>query len=284
VRSIQRTAARRVNVGSFDRGVICALSHGKRQWRAADDPPYSLRARGYFYVAANSGRWTDTPMWPIRCTSNSASRRSRNIPFRSSWSMAVPGPAPPYTGTPDGREGWAQYFVRQGYCRLCRRSAGRGRSGYMGREYGPSHVADMEGRSAALSRAGKVRSMAAGASAHAMAGTGAPEDPISIQMVSNYLPEIVEFHQAAIPQSRLAGRSVRQIGPAIPDGAFPGRRLCLAGADARRKLVKAIVGSSPTGPPFYEIQFHRTGRTTSSKASLRCLTASAPCRSPMLRR
>ena len=35
-----------------------------------------------------------------------------------------------YTGTPDGREGWAQYFVRQGYAVYVVDQPGRGRSGY----------------------------------------------------------------------------------------------------------------------------------------------------------
>src|SRR5215467_11940938 len=42
-----------------------------------------------------------------------------------------------YTGTPDGREGWAQYFVRQGYAVYVVDQPGRGRSGYLGAAYGP---------------------------------------------------------------------------------------------------------------------------------------------------
>src|SRR5882762_9640173 len=36
-----------------------------------------------------------------------------------------------YTGTPDGREGWAQYFVRQGYAVYVVDQPGRGRSGFL---------------------------------------------------------------------------------------------------------------------------------------------------------
>ena len=35
-----------------------------------------------------------------------------------------------YETTPDGREGWATYFVRKRLAGVCRRSAGRGRSGF----------------------------------------------------------------------------------------------------------------------------------------------------------
>ncbi len=43
-----------------------------------------------------------------------------------------------FTGTPDGREGWAQYFVRQGYAVYVVDQPGRGRSGYLAGAYGPS--------------------------------------------------------------------------------------------------------------------------------------------------
>jgi hypothetical protein len=43
-----------------------------------------------------------------------------------------------YTGTPDGREGWAQYFVREGYAVYVVDQPGRGRSGYLSGAYGPS--------------------------------------------------------------------------------------------------------------------------------------------------
>ena len=35
-----------------------------------------------------------------------------------------------FTGTPDGREGWAQYFLRQGYAVYVVDQVGRGRSAY----------------------------------------------------------------------------------------------------------------------------------------------------------
>jgi pimeloyl-ACP methyl ester carboxylesterase len=42
-----------------------------------------------------------------------------------------------YTGTPDGREGWAQYFVRAGYAVYVVDQPGRGRSGFLAAATGP---------------------------------------------------------------------------------------------------------------------------------------------------
>src|ERR1700674_1002356 len=42
-----------------------------------------------------------------------------------------------FTGTPDGREGWAQFFLREGYAVYVVDQAGRGRSAYLDSLYGP---------------------------------------------------------------------------------------------------------------------------------------------------
>ena len=47
-----------------------------------------------------------------------------------------------YTGTPDGREGWAQYFVRQGYAVYVVDQPGRGRAAFNEKAYGPAEQAD----------------------------------------------------------------------------------------------------------------------------------------------
>jgi pimeloyl-ACP methyl ester carboxylesterase len=49
-----------------------------------------------------------------------------------------------YTGTPDGRESWAQYFARRGYAVYVVDQPGRGRSGYSTEAYGPQTLADGE--------------------------------------------------------------------------------------------------------------------------------------------
>src|SRR5213079_1258710 len=48
-----------------------------------------------------------------------------------------------FTGTPDGREGWAQFFLRQGYAVYVVDQPGRGRAAYAP-GYGPSSRVDLE--------------------------------------------------------------------------------------------------------------------------------------------
>jgi len=49
-----------------------------------------------------------------------------------------------FTGTPDGREGWAQFFLREGYAVYVVDQPGRGRAAYEPGRYGPASRVDLE--------------------------------------------------------------------------------------------------------------------------------------------
>ena len=49
-----------------------------------------------------------------------------------------------FTGTPDGREGWSQFFLRQGYAVYVVDQPGRGRAAYEAELYGPPTQLDLE--------------------------------------------------------------------------------------------------------------------------------------------
>jgi hypothetical protein len=45
-----------------------------------------------------------------------------------------------YMGTPDGRDGWGQYFLSKGYAIYIMDQVGRGRSPYVEAVYGPKSM------------------------------------------------------------------------------------------------------------------------------------------------
>src|SRR5207237_77456 len=49
-----------------------------------------------------------------------------------------------FTGTPDGREGWAQFFLRKGYAVYVVDQPGRGKAAYDADQYGPLAPPDIE--------------------------------------------------------------------------------------------------------------------------------------------
>ena len=161
-----------------------------------------------------------------------------------------------FTGTPDGRESWAQYFARRGYAVYVVDQPGAAAPAYVAGGLRPAALRRRRERAAALPAAGEVQAVAAGAPAHAVARQRRDRTIRSrMQMVGSFLPEI-----ATSPSSRSLNRDalvalLDKIGPSIllvhsQAGAFG-----WPVADARPDLVKAIVAVEPNGPPVHGVEF-----------------------------
>jgi pimeloyl-ACP methyl ester carboxylesterase len=159
-----------------------------------------------------------------------------------------------FTGTPDGREGWAQYFVRHGYAVYVVDQVARGRSPYWSQVYGPlpaSRLAFVEQRFVAPEQT----PMWPQAHLHdQFPGDGKPGDPNFDQFYAAQFPSIASFPQQQQLNRDALVALLDKIGPAIllthsQSGAFG-----WPVADQRPKLVKAILAVEPSGPPVHDIE------------------------------
>lgn len=159
-----------------------------------------------------------------------------------------------FTGTPDGREGWAQFFLRQGYAVYVVDQPGRGRAAYEAERYGPMtrlDVANIERRFVAPER----YNLWPQAHLHTQwPGNGAPGDPFFDQFYSSQVPSIQNFTLQQILNRDAILTLLDKIGPAIllthsQSGAFG-----WPVADAEPTMVKAIIAVEPNGPPFFDIE------------------------------
>ena len=91
-------------------------------------------------------------------------------------------------------------------------------------------------------------------------GSGAPDDSVTLQMISGYLPEIEDFTKQQFLNRDALVALFDKIGPAILMVHSQAGAFAWPVADARPDLVKAIVGVEPNGPPFYQRRFHRRAR------------------------
>ena len=159
-----------------------------------------------------------------------------------------------FTGTPDGREGWAQYFVRRGYAVYIVDQVARGRSAHWNGYYGevqPSRLSQVEERFVAPERfpvwpQAKLHTQ--------WPGTGRPGDVNFDQFYAAQAVSIASFpkQQEINPPALIA--LMEKIGPSIlmihsQSGAF-----AWPVADKRPDLVKMIVAVEPNGPPVRELQ------------------------------
>src|SRR5258708_23376394 len=158
-----------------------------------------------------------------------------------------------FTGTPDGREGWAQFFLRQGYAVYVVDQPGRGRAAYEPERYGPSSRVDLENSRRRFVAPERVNLWPQAHLHTQWPGKGEPSDPVFDQFYASQVPSIAN---STLPQTLNRDAILallENIGPTIllthsQSGAFG-----WLVADARADLVKAIVAVEPSGPPFFDV-------------------------------
>jgi pimeloyl-ACP methyl ester carboxylesterase len=158
-----------------------------------------------------------------------------------------------WMGTPDGRKGWAEYFVEQGYVVYMIDQPMRGRSAWHPGD-GPTRMftaANEEFQFTATASAGtwpqaKKHTQWPGEGAN----KGKKGDPIFDAFYATQVETVISAEVTQRSNQDAGAALLDKIGPAIvlthsQSGAF-GWLI----ADARPALVKAIVAIEPSGPPF----------------------------------
>ena len=158
-----------------------------------------------------------------------------------------------FTGTPDGREGWAQFFLRQGYAVYVVDQPGRGRAAYEADVYGAATRLNPDTTQQRFVAPERYRLWPQARLHTQWPGSGAPGDPVFDQFFASQLPSIEDYAKQQVLNRDALLALLGKIGPAIllthsQSGAFG-----WPVADARPDLVKAIVAVEPNGPPFYGV-------------------------------
>jgi pimeloyl-ACP methyl ester carboxylesterase len=161
-----------------------------------------------------------------------------------------------FTGTPDGREGWAQYFVRRGYGVYIVDQVARGRSPDWNAHHGPVEGSVQRPLETFENRFTAPAAYASWPQAKLhtqFPGSGRMPDPLFAQFHASQYPSLASYpKQQELNRNALVALFER-IGPAIllthsQSGAFG-----WTVADAHPELVKAIVAMEPNGPPVRAI-------------------------------
>lgn len=160
-----------------------------------------------------------------------------------------------YEQTPDGRPGWAEYYVQHGYKVYVTDQPARGRSIQDPKVDGPmvrDTVDSLERRLTIFERF----NLWPQAHLHTQwPGRGVPGDPIFDAFIKSRSMSLA----SQLTMERLNRAAVvallDRIGPAIIQTHSQSGDYGWVIADARPKLVKAIVAVEPNGPPFHEVSY-----------------------------
>jgi len=172
--------------------------------------------------------------------------------------VIVPGAAQTATnfnGTPDGREGWTQHFLRRGYAVYIVEQPGRGRSSYQPDTDGTQAYPQVLSVQQRFTAPEKFNLWPQARLHTQWPGTGMAGDPNFDQFFASQVPfvqkpEVIQ----ALNRDALAAL-IDKLGPVIlmthsQSGAYGWEAV-----DQRPGMVKALIQAEPSAPPVHDVEF-----------------------------
>jgi pimeloyl-ACP methyl ester carboxylesterase len=223
--------------------------------RAASRPPLALETFGYVYAGGKIDHAVEGSPVTGQLYAEYFIPKKQTSPFPIVMVHGGSQTGTNFTGTPDGREGWAQYFLRRGHTVYVVDQVARGRAAHFSQSQGPVQAGNLR-RTEQRFVAPKRFNLWPQAKRHTQwPGSGKPGDAPFNAFYATQFPSLESYpKQQEINRDAIIAL-LEKIGPAVllvhsQSGAF-----AWPVADARPKLVKAIVAIEPNGPPVYETDF-----------------------------
>jgi pimeloyl-ACP methyl ester carboxylesterase len=158
-----------------------------------------------------------------------------------------------FTGTPDGRMGWAEYFLRQGYAVYVIDQPGRARAGYDAHSQGPQAAPDLAATEQRFTAPERAKLWPQARLHTQWPGTGVAGDPVFDQFYMSQVPFVRTPEKAqAMTRDGLVAL-LEKIGPAVVMTHSQSGAMGWLVADARPDLVRALIQVEPSGPPLHDV-------------------------------
>jgi pimeloyl-ACP methyl ester carboxylesterase len=158
-----------------------------------------------------------------------------------------------FTGTPDGRMGWAEYFLRQGYAVYVIDQPGRGRASYDSDTEGPQAFPDLAGTEQRFTAPERSKLWPQARLHTQWPGSGLAGDPVFDQFYASQVPFVRTPEKAQEMTRDGLVALLEKIGPAIVMTHSQSGAMGWLTADARPDLVRALIQVEPSGPPLHDV-------------------------------
>jgi pimeloyl-ACP methyl ester carboxylesterase len=187
-----------------------------------------------------------------------------------------------WMGTPDGRKGWAEYFVEQGYVVYMIDQPMRGRSAWHPGD-GPTRMFTAE-QEAFQFTANAVKDNWPQAKKHTQwpgdgPGKGQKGDPIFDAFYATQVETVTAVEETQRRNQDAGAALLDKIGPAIVLTHSQSGTYGWLIADARPQLVKGVIAIEPSGPPF-EATIIATGKARAWGPTDIAITYDPPVKDP----
>ena len=210
----------------------------------------AIARRGFFYVG---GSYVGEPGKQLMHSQMYVEVLTPRHPLQRYPLALIHGAAQTATnwmGTPDGRPGWADYFVGQGYTVYMVDQPARGRSPWLPEVDGKLATFTAEAIESRFT-APEVFKLWPQAKLHSQwPGTGRIGDPVFNAFYATQVPYLADNAQTQRLNQQAVAALLDRVGPAIILTHSQSGPFGWLIADARPKLVKAVVAVEPAGPPF----------------------------------
>ncbi|MBB1633411.1 alpha/beta hydrolase [Cupriavidus sp. UME77] len=159
-----------------------------------------------------------------------------------------------WMGTPDGRKGWADYFVDQGYVVYMVDQPSRGRSPWLPDTGGKLRTSDLTLVQKLFTASEQYKAWPQAEKHTQWPGEGPTPgqrgDPLFDAFYAGIVPSLADNKQSEQLVQKAASALLDKIGPAVLLVHSQAGPFGWSIADARPQLVKGIVAVEPSGPPF----------------------------------
>jgi pimeloyl-ACP methyl ester carboxylesterase len=213
--------------------------------------PLVISKQGYFFVA---GKYVDRPNGRIMAG-------QMYVQFQIPQQLKHPYPiimihgggqtGTNFLGTPDGRPGWADFFLSEGYAVYVVDQPGRGRSVYHAEIYGPTNQrATVQAAEERFTSFERFKQWPQAALHTQWPGSGVAGDPAFDQFFASQQPSLDDRKIGHSLNQDAGAALLDKIGPAILLAHSQAGAFAWLIADIRPQLIKGIVAVEPNGPPF----------------------------------
>jgi pimeloyl-ACP methyl ester carboxylesterase len=242
----------------------------------------AVALRGYFYVG---GKYVGEPGKEIMQGQIYVEVLAPKDVRRSYPLVLIHGAAQTATnwmGTPDGRKGWAEYFVEQGYIVYMIDQPMRGRSAWHPGD-GPTRMFTAQQEEFQFT-ANAVKGTWAQAKKHTQwpgdgPNKGQKGDPIFDAFYATQVETVINVAETQRRNQDAGTALLDKIGPAIVLTHSQSGTYGWLIADARPQLVKGIIAIEPSGPPF-EATIIATGKARAWGPTDIAITYDPPVKEP----